>query len=298
MIFKNGVRKLRLFTKTWINVELVWCKTQNVILDRGSMKHLNKLALFALLTITALAFSACATTQTATPIPVPTFTSISTISSADEQIYSYMESIWDKYDQIAGTGSDRSEALVFIDASEHFNKSLLEISRAYNKVAALKAGNTPLTDAEQDVLSMDRFQNIGFLNNNGQWSFEGVNVNMGTSLPLPDSMKPQQPETGHAINVTMSILTVENFNGVVKIVVATNLPDGTDLMGNLQLSGSNIAQDSVSVNNGKAEWVFPNVAVGSHNFEIIMPVVEGQPDSVKARLSERGRNLTGDLVKV
>lgn len=95
----------------------------------------------------------------------------------------------------------------------------------------------------------------------------------------------------------MSVSSVESIGGnKVKITIATNLPDEMILMMDLKDSGSYWAQSEGTVRGGKLVTTFGNVGTGNYRLTISSPVVEIQPENVKAVLGENGKNMVGDLV--
>jgi len=117
-------------------------------------------------------------------------------------------------------------------------------------------------------------------------------------VPITDTECVQpQAEPGKEINVVMSVSSVESIGGdKVKITIATNLPDEMLLMMDLKDSGSYWAQSEGTVKGGKLVTTFGNVGTGNYRLTISSPVVEIQPENVKAVLGENGKNMVGDLV--
>ena len=170
-------------------------------------------------------------------------------------------------------------------------------------------GTTDLTVLSQgkEIKLTDRpgnsFGDYMLISSNGYLSFydnQGVIYSVpplaGEQVSVTECLQPEA-EQGKEINVIMSILSVEFIEGnKAKIIVTTNLPDGMDLMMDLKGSGSYWAQDSVVVSGGKLVTTFGNVSIGNYRLTVTSPVVEVQPENVKAVLGENGKNMVGNLV--
>jgi len=120
---------------------------------------------------------------------------------------------------------------------------------------------------------------------------------LNSEQSLTTECEKPQAEQDKKINVVMSVSSVESVGGnKVKITITTNLPNGMELMTDLKDSGSYWAQDSVTVSDGKLITTFGNVSTGNYRLTVTSPVVEIQPENVKAILGENGKNMAGDLV--
>ncbi len=224
-------------------------------------------------------------------------------SDLEKQIYQYMESIWDGYESKYDV--NKAEALVFIDASNEFKKPIIEIYLTYTLIQNAKIG-FKLTEAEIHTLNMRNLRDIGFKERNGKWYYEGQVVNMGRPLPTPESMRPQKPEQGKKIEVTLQVEI--NISELKKIQVngKTNLPDETELMLSLENSSINyLAQDKAVVQSGQfiSSWFADasrpaeRLANGTYVLKLFTPSVFVLSPSVKEILGEKGRNMTGKLIK-
>ena len=97
------------------------------------------------------------------------------------------------------------------------------------------------------------------------------------------------------INVTMKLLSDDATN----IQIETNLPTGMHLEATLIGENGNYhAQASADVKNGVVVFRFGGQSgPGSYQLNVMNPVVEVQPNSLKDLLGKGSKNLTGDLVK-
>lgn len=250
-----------------------------------------------------LTISACSSTQNNTVSEdsgkqnTESTNSTSSIKDKEYQkIHDYMESIWDSYE--AKYSVDKAESLVYIDASKALNVTIIEACRAFIYIENKKV-NMNMTENEIDVVGMKRLKDLGFKEENGRWSFEGKEVNIGEPLPVPDDMKQTDPEPNKEIDVSMAVNPIIS-NGMIVIQGTTNLPEGTQLM--LSLNGSGyMAQDSVSVSDGTfTSSQFSDkrnsLASGTYTLEISTPTANVQPSSVQEAIGKNGRNLKGSLV--
>lgn len=216
-----------------------------------------------------------------------------------DKIYEYMEDIWDSYEEKYHI--DKSEALVFIDASEHFNMPIIEIVRNYSIIQNKKSG-LRMSNEEIDVLTIRRLKDIGFEEKHYRWSFEGKYVEVGEPLQIPSSLEFQQPEQGKEINVRIKINNMFDLDKYY-IKGETNLPDGTELL--ISLIGDSVqyyAQSKVTVSskrfiNAGFTSKGQKLTNGNYSIEISSPITSVQPEGVKNIFGKRGRNITGEYVK-
>lgn len=247
---------------------------------------MKKSALFAVIVIMVL-LSSCA------PTPTPEPTSIPFVMPTGDFKMSW-DTYSSEYNSLGGIltirrqGSKYTQTLVMSDKS---------------------CGTTDLTViSEGDEIKLtDRpgnsFGDYMVISNNGYLNFydkQGIIYSVppldSGQAPITECVQPQA-EQNKEINVVVSVLSVESIGGnKVRITITTNLPDGMELMTDLKDSGSYWAQDSVTVNGGKLITTFGNVSTGNYRLTVTSPVVEIQPENVKAILGENGKNMTGNLV--
>ena len=88
-----------------------------------------------------------------------------------------------------------------------------------------------------------------------------------------------------------------------KITGETNLPNGTELM--FSIEGKSVrynGQDKSKVSNGSFESStfssnYNDLLVGQYEAEVLMPIAEVQPPTVRAVIGEKGEKLKGSIVK-
>lgn len=224
--------------------------------------------------------------------------------SEDIAIFNYMDSIWDKYERKYSINV--AEAKVFLDASTHFNKPLLEINRSFSLVQNSNT-STMLSINEIDALGIRRFKDIGIKITGDLAGFEGESVELGELYPLPDSMKAITPESGKKLKVDFEIDYEVKKDKYISIVGKTTLPKNTNLM--ITLSNNEInyrAQNKVLVGEDRVFRTknFKNgnnsdmdsLPAGNYEIDIVVPIVNVQPDEVKVIFGEKSRNLIGDNV--
>ena len=219
------------------------------------------------------------------------------------QIHDYSQMIGDEYQKRYGV--EKGEALTLIETAKEFKKTIIEVARTYDMIEDSKAG-WKITPAELDTMNIKRFKDIGFQQRDGTWYYGDKLVNMGTPLPTPESMKPSQPEDGKALEVTFETQAVISDLKTLVIKGKTNLPDKTELM--IHLSCPEIgydAGDPTFVSKGQFESSkFSNstrplgrLGDGKYVLEISTPTVSVLEEPVKKILGDKGRNMTGELVK-
>jgi hypothetical protein len=219
------------------------------------------------------------------------------------QIHDYSQTVGDAYQ--TRFGIEKGEALALMAASKEFKKPIIEVARVYDLIEGSKMGRN-ITAAELDTINMKRLKDIGFQQREGAWYYGDAAVDMGIPLPIPESMKPAQPEEGRKLEVTLAAQAEISDVKTLRIKGKTNLPDETKLM--IYISCPEIgyeAGDPTFVTNGQFEssW-FSNskrplnrLGDGKYIVEISTPTVEVLDESVKKVLGENGRNMTGNLVK-
>ena len=222
----------------------------------------------------------------------------------DYEIYKYIESIWDNYEN--GTSTDKAEALVYFDAAEHFEKSLLEINRSYTLVQKSKT-KSMLSLNEIDALALKRFSDIKIKIKDGIATYNGKNAMLGKAYPISESMKILPPEQGKKLDVNFTLDVVYTDEKYIICSGTTTLPAMTQLMITLYASDRNYhAQSKANVDeNGhfRSEQ-FSNsknppkneMLPGNYSVEIVVPIVSVQPDEVKTAFGIKGRNLSGAYV--
>ncbi|HLV39952.1 caspase family protein [Xanthomarina sp.] len=220
-------------------------------------------------------------------------------ASLEQEIYDYMESIWEQFEAIYD--DDKAEALVFIKTSEHFSIPLIQVVRSYMIVSGEKYGSR-LSDEEYDAIMVERLKTIGFEERNHRWYFEEKPIRIGEILPIPEIMEFRHPEKGKEIIVDIQC----EYHFVDKkmyIKGFTNLPDGMDLMVSLSSNSDKYyAQSKVSIDKKcfTTEGFTKSgekLSSGNYKIDISSPIASIQGIEVKKVIGERGENLTGDLVK-
>ncbi len=252
------------------------------------MKHASLFLLFVLL------LSSCAPASTSIPstsIPKPTSTPFVMPIGDFKMSWNTYNS---EYDSLGGIltirrqGSKYTQTLVMSDGSCGIT-DLTVIS---------KGNEIKLTDRPGDP-SGDYMA----ISNNGDLYFDD-NQGVIYSVPLLNTEKASdtecakpQAEQGKELTVAMSLTSVDSIGGNhVRIIFSTNLPDGMQLMMDLKDSANYWATGKATVYNGSFETTFGNVSTGTYHLTITSPVVEVQPENVRAILGENGKNMVGNFV--
>lgn len=208
-------------------------------------------------------------------------------SGENQQIYDFIQ------EQFKTNSKD---APVFVSASEKFKRPIIEVMRAYMLASNAKV-NLKVTEAELDTMNMDTIKQL-YVNKDGKWYYNNKEINVGTALPIPDSMKEKSPNQGKEINVNISLETTSN-SGNLNIKAKINLPNTTQVMIRiLNASDKNmITQDfNPKVSNGQFSTSFSSLAPGNYIIEITTPSSSVLDAEAKAKVGESGANLTGKYV--
>lgn len=91
--------------------------------------------------------------------------------SKDFEIYTFCESRWNYYEKRdKGYFPSKHDSLVFEEASRHFNISLEEVEKSFNKIAKLKADQEVKNMTKKQMV--DTFENILRNNKETPWGQE------------------------------------------------------------------------------------------------------------------------------
>jgi len=203
----------------------------------------------------------------------------------DTKVYEFVEKFGDEYNE--KHGYFKGENLVFIDAAQSFNISLLDAYWKYTKVSnaiAVKKGiPIPiLSESESKLVTFFCFtksKKSFYCDENYTWYYNGRQIRMGEIPPLPPSMQQKLPEQGKGLLVKMQCLRID---GTIKIT--TTLPDGCEFF---------VDWEKVKVHAGsvliKHELKSDKIVIDSGIFS--------DNDDIKRILGEKSRNLTGPLIR-
>lgn len=222
----------------------------------------------------------------------------------DEEIYNYMRKNWGKYDE--KNSIERAEALMYIDATNYFKSSLLEINRSFSLVQNQEC-HINLSLNEIDTLALRRFKDIGFIVKNNICTYDNNEVELGTAYESSNTNGILSPENGKEIEVEFTYVVSRPQSKYIKIEGATNLPEHTELMITINNKKINYRASSNSkvLDSGKFESeIFTRgldsssnaMPSGRYELDIVVPIVSVQPDTVKIKFGKNGRNLIGKYV--
>ncbi|WP_434304012.1 hypothetical protein [Clostridium botulinum] len=169
--------------------------------------------------------------------------------------------------------SKSKAAAVFVQASEKFQKPIIEIMRAHNLISNDLA-NINLSQAEIDTMNMDDIKSM-YVKKGNKWYYGNKEINVDISLETSTS------------------------NGSLNIKGKTNLPDNIQLMIRLLKSADKnfVDQDfDVKALNGKFSTSFTSISSGNYIIEITTPSTSVLDSSVKAKVGNNGANLCGENV--
>ncbi len=211
--------------------------------------------------------------------------------SLDKQVYDFVEQYGDEYNE--KHGYFKGEYLIFIDASQYFNISLLDTywlyTKVQNKLAEEKGIKMPqLSEAEQKIitfLNLKKGKQYFNFDMSHTWYYNGRQIRMGEIPPLPASMQQKLPEPGKEIELSLSPTKKDNI-----ITFYTNLPDGCKvyLWHNEMkaLKEHTVSSGKITITNA---YTINKVVIDS--------VVFTDDKSITILLGEKSRNLTGHWIK-
>lgn len=203
----------------------------------------------------------------------------------DAKVYEFVGKFGDAYNE--EHGYFKGESLVFIDAAQAFNISLMDAYWKYTKVSnaiAVKKGILVpiLPENESKLVTFFHFtkNNKSFhCDENYTWYYNGRQIRMGEIPPLPPSMQQKNPEQGKGLLVEMQCLRID---GTIKIT--TNLPDGCEFF---------VDREKVKVQTGSVSIKHESK---SDKIDIHSGVFSDKED-IKRILGEKSRNLIGPLIR-
>lgn len=210
----------------------------------------------------------------------------------DKEVYDFVEKYADEYTD--KYGYFHGDDLIFIDAAQYFDISLLDAIWMFRKVSdniySGKGVKLPvLPEAETKLISFLSFnrskQFFECDDTSHTWYYNGRQIRMGEIPPLPHSMQPELPEQGKELIVQFNIKK-ENKT----VVIETNLPEKCEIF---------INHDKVKcsqkymVNSGKI--------VIEDADDITQIIIDSgvffSDEKIQSILGKKCRNLAGTFVK-
>jgi hypothetical protein len=136
---------------------------------------------------------------------------------ANDDVFSYMESIWDRYENLYGI--DGAEPYVFIETSNKFKKSILDIVRIYMEQRESMSGITSsISNEERRQVILDRLRNLGFIEKEGKWYFNGDKVNVIKWPTYNTSKKSIIPRKDYCLNPPLGLQWGMSFNATSNVI--------------------------------------------------------------------------------
>lgn len=211
--------------------------------------------------------------------------SIIKADNLDYEIYNFVETFGEKYNEKFGYFAGEIE--LFIDTSQKYDVSLLDVMYKYGKVSNKVYNTKSLEENESKWITFKYLISMGLIESNYVWSYRGRKVRMGEIPPLPNSMQKLTPIIGKEIDVKINLEVQSNG-----ILVKSNLPNGFILQANVDdliFSRSEIVAD------GKCFFKFnrENINTGEYRISLSSPVVNVMAQINKYEVGVRGRNLCG-----
>lgn len=225
---------------------------------------------------------------------------------SDYVVYSFIEKYSAEYDK--KYGYFRADDLIFIDAAQYFNISLLDAlwkwKKVENKIYKEKGVKIPeVSEAEQKIiwfLGFDRGEKYFTYDLSHTWYYNGRQIRMGEIPPLPESMQKKLPEAGKEINVECIVIAY-CANEKLYIKVNTNLPDETPLTftikgGNYYSQSSGCVQNNEVISDGFAITTLTS-DYNIFNVTITCPCHNVLPEVIQGLFGSDNRNLIGKHIK-
>lgn len=148
----------------------------------------------------------------------------------DKQVYDFVQKYGDEYTD--KYGYFHGDDLIFIDAAQYFNISLLDaiwkFKKVDNKIYKDKGIDIPeLPEAETKLitfLGFKRGEKFFSFDDNHTWYYNGRQIRMGEIPPLPPSMQPKLPEVGKEYYVEFNATKTNDT-----ICITTTLPEKCEI---------------------------------------------------------------------
>lgn len=126
------------------------------------------------------------------------------------------------------------------------------------------------------------------------------------SEPTPTPTSTPTPEPTYSCPPTPIEATItyelEQVSGGVQVAVATNLPDGAELMTSFFREGSYFGQDVQVIQDGRVvAGPFSDDGAplrGAYDLSLTLSIAPTQPDETQDCIGPHGENLTGPLVQL
>lgn len=217
-----------------------------------------------------------------------TLNPINQTENLDYEIYNFVEEFGEKYNEKFGYFAGEIE--LFIDTSQRYNVSLLEVMYRYEKISSEMCKLQPLEEDESKWVTFKYLISMGLKESNYSWSYRGRKVRIGEIPPLPYTMQKLTPIAGKEIDVSIGFKVQDNG-----ILVKTNLPNGFILQAtvdDLIFSGSETVIDK----NCYFKFNKENPNKGEYKISLSSPVVNVMTEVNKDVVGIRGRNLCGSCV--
>lgn len=148
----------------------------------------------------------------------------------DRRVYEFIKKYGDEYTD--KYGYFHGDDLVFIDAAQYFNISLLDaiwkFIKVDNKIFKDRGVDVPqLTEEEIKLISflgLKRDEKFFTCDESYTWYYNSRQIRMGEIPPLPPSMQRKLPEQGKELYVKFNTKKEEEY-----IIIETNLPDQCEI---------------------------------------------------------------------
>lgn len=148
------------------------------------------------------------------------------IEDLDNKIYAFIKKYGSEYEE--KHGYYHGDDMVFIDAAQYFDISLLDAIWKYKKVDndVFKKKGVSVPELSEDetkivsFLGLIKGKSFFTFDESHSWYYNGRLIRMGEIPPLPESMRQMLPEEGKEYHLRISAKKDKN-----SIVISINLPD-------------------------------------------------------------------------
>lgn len=210
------------------------------------------------------------------------------LDDVGKKVVKFVDQYGDMY--IDKFGCFAGDDLVFIDAAQYCNISVLDAIYKFLKLDAERCGITSnLSESHEKLIAFWGMLGHGLEQDEFYtWQYRGRPVRLGEIPPLPLDMQKPMPDKGSEIEVNFTVDI-----GSDKIELQTNLPDNFILYGKIN---KKVQFNKVEVKDGMA--IIPLLSfseeVNSIDVYSVLPTVTEVDISI---VGERCRNLIGKYVK-
>lgn len=216
---------------------------------------------------------------------------ITDFDDSDKRVYDFVERYGDEY--CDKYGYFHGDDLIFIDAAQYCNVSLLDaiwkFRKVDNKIYRDRGVKTSvLTEDEEKLvafLGFTRSPKFFSYDMSHTWYYNGRQIRMGEIPPLPPSMQRKLPIMGKELNIDIK---AEKLNST--IIIKTNIPNGCEIFINDNVkkfpNKYKVTDGAIEIKDAKE---ITKIVIDSGIFS--------EDEKLKELLGEKNQNIMGQLVE-